>query len=130
MKASRSERTLFIAADDTRVGLEAVARDVFAAFGLEEHEERFSSNYPPNDHYFAGYGENVVLHVFDFDAIRPGFIYGLSLSEPTHRSGTQRAPADAATAAEILARAGFRVFVPIGAWSRPEWDGRGSEYVP
>lgn len=34
---------LFIAADSKRVGLEAVARDVFEALGITEFEERFSS---------------------------------------------------------------------------------------
>lgn len=121
--------TVFIAADNKRLGLEAVAQDVFAALGITESEERFSSNYPPNEHYFAGYAENVVIDVFDFDEIKAGYIYSLSVDKPTYRKGKKHAPTSAATIAEMLTKAGFRVFVPIGSWHKDDWDGNGKKYA-
>jgi hypothetical protein len=120
--------TLFIA-DEGRRPLQAIARDVFTALGITEHEERFSSNYPPDDHYFVGYALNVGIDVFDFEEIKPGYPYALSIEGPTYRRGKNPAPADPETIARLVARAGFRVFVPEGPWGKREWDGAGTEYA-
>jgi hypothetical protein len=121
--------TLFIAKDDERGDLEAVARDVFSILGVTESEERFSANYPPDEHYFAGYGENVVVKIFDLDDVKPGYPYCLSLDKPTYRKGAVRLSEDAATVAEALAGRGLRIFVPVGPWYNRDWDGGGKEYA-
>ena len=42
--------------------LEDVARNVFAAFGIWEFEERFNSHYV-DDHYFVGHHEDITVKV-------------------------------------------------------------------
>ena len=121
--------TLFIAVDDKRVGLAAVARDVFVALGLSETEERDSSNYPPDDHYFVAYAANAVIKVCDFDDCKPGYPYCLSIDQPTYRKGKEQTADNATLVAAILAKAGFRIFVPIGPWYGKDWDGNGKEYA-
>lgn len=49
------------------VDLKAQATLVFSALGITRFEERFSSNYPPNDHYFLGFGVNASVEVCDSD---------------------------------------------------------------
>lgn len=121
--------TLFIADGIERSGLDAVARDVFLALDLSETDERFSSNYPPDDHYFVGYGENVVLKIFDLHDVKLGYPYCISIDNPTHRKGSAQLPDDAEVLAEALARKGFRLFVPIGPWHHSDWDGSGNEFA-
>jgi hypothetical protein len=123
-----SEYTLFMA-DERRRSLEAIALDVFNALGITEHEERFSSNYPPDDHYFAGYAANAVIYVFDFEEVKPGFPYALSIEPPTYRRGKNIVQADPEAIALEVSRAGFRVFLPEGNWAKCEWDGAGKEYA-
>jgi hypothetical protein len=123
-----SDDSLFIA-NDSRGTLESVAMAAFAALGVAETEERFSSNYPPEDHYFVGYASNVVIEVCDLAEVKEGFPIHLSLKPPTYRKGNACAPASAAEVASILYLAGLKVFRPNGNWALADWDGSGQIYA-
>lgn len=47
--------------------LATCARAVFSVLGISNFEERFSSNYPPDDHYFLGLATNASVLVCDSD---------------------------------------------------------------
>jgi hypothetical protein len=125
-----SDTSLFIASDDTRRTLAEVAAAIFSALGLEETEERFSSNYPPDEHYFVAYASNVAIRICDLDDVKEGYAYHLSLERPTYRRGKIAGPASVTEVADVLCRAGLRAFCPIGNWTLMEWDGGGVEYAP
>src|SRR5262245_27099375 len=121
--------TLFLASDDCST-LEAVARRVFEVLAVEDWEERFSSNYPPDEHYFAGYAENVELTVSDADSnVMPQYGFHLDVDQATWRKGRRIIDADPEQVARALAKAGFNVFVPTGAWDKIGWDGKGDVYA-
>lgn len=126
------DNSLFIAKDALRCTLAEVANAVFSALGTSETEERFSSNYPPDDHYFVAYASNVVIQISDLeeDVGKENYPYLLSLQRVTYRKGQLSAPESATEVADILARAGFKVFRPIGEWWSREWDGSGVEHSP
>ena len=122
--------TLFLRGSIPTDSLEVVARTVFGALGVEVWEERLSSNYPPDDHYFAGYTENVELTVYDDDSsTKSGYPFHLALEEATWRKGPKQIAADPKQIAETLARVGISVFVPAGAWYKTDWDGKGDLYA-
>lgn len=102
--------------------LEAAALEVFRALGLAEHEERFSSNYPPDEHYYVGYAENAVVEVFDMDDVKAGYPYGVAFERPTYRKGAERLPEDPVALVSLLTAAPLRVFVPEGRWWSKEWN--------
>ncbi|MBE7368684.1 hypothetical protein [Ramlibacter pallidus] len=109
--------------------LEKAALEVFRALGLAEHEERLSSNYPPDEHYYVGYAENAVVEVFDMDDVKEGYPYGVAFETPTYRKGSERLPEDLAVLVALLAAAPLRVFVPEGRWWSKEWNGGGKEHA-
>lgn len=47
--------------------LASQAEIIFSALQISSSEERFSANYPPNEHYFLGYALNVSVVVCDSD---------------------------------------------------------------
>lgn len=47
--------------------LATCASSVFSVLGISTFEERFSSNYPPDDHYFLGHATNASVMVCDSD---------------------------------------------------------------
>jgi hypothetical protein len=120
--------TLFVASNDART-LESIAHEIFAALGLEDHEERFSANYPPDEHYFVAYAANAVVEVFDFDDIKEGYPYAISIEAPTYRTGSKQIDARAANVCALVAKTGLRVFLPSGEWHKAEWGGEGTEYA-
>jgi len=121
---------LFIAGRDSSQKLAEVAAHVYEAPAIVESEERFSSNYPPDEHYFVGYAENVVVKVYDADDdTKPEYRFRLALSPPRWRKGSKLAISDPVMIAETLARAGLKTFIPSGQWSRTDWDGKGKEYA-
>ena len=122
--------TLFVAPLEGVTTLEAVASTVFRALGLKETEERFSTNYPPDEHYFAGYAANIVVVVADADDDRMSrFPFAITLKRPTYRKGSAIIEAEPAVIASMLAAVGLRAFVPLGEWYRSDWDGQGVEYA-
>ncbi|NQD36091.1 hypothetical protein HPT27_03580 [Permianibacter sp. IMCC34836] len=121
--------TLFIAKQTPFSTLDTIALAIFKALELLETEERFSSNYPPDDHYFAAYGKNVVLKVFDMDDVKPEYPFCVSIDKPTYRHGEAQIPTDSSVLAAALAEKGFRVFEPNGPWYSTGWNGEGKEYA-
>ena len=120
--------TLFVASN-TIGTLEAVARRVFEVLGIEQWEERFSSNYP-NEHYFAGYTEDVQLTVYDADSdVMPEYRFLLDLDTATWRKGRGKIDADPSRVAQALAKTGFTIFIPEGDWYKVGWDGKGDRYA-
>ena len=59
--------TILVSRHAKGIDLEAQAEQIFAALGISKHEERFSENYPPDDHYFVGFGTNASVVVCDAD---------------------------------------------------------------
>jgi hypothetical protein len=120
---------LFIRSDKNSSRLEDVAVGVFRALGLSESEERESSNYPPDDHYFAGYAQNACVQVYDADDdTKPDFPFRVSVKQPS-RSGVGTVETDLKRMAALLATAGFQVFIPHGNWFMADWDGKGEVYA-
>jgi hypothetical protein len=123
-------RILFISKGQTDGRLAEIAKKVFDSLGLGETEERFSSNYPPDEHYFAGYAQNITLTVWDCDDQKmPDYPFRVSINKPTRRKGCIVVVEDERKIAEILANNGFKVFVPTGAWYRADWNGEGQVYA-
>ena len=120
----------FVAPRQGDANLVDVARAVFQALALVEYEERGSSNYPPDDHYFAGYGENAEVMVFDADDDRTSeYPFRVSVEAPSSRRGPGVVETDVGSFARALVAAGCNVFVPTGAWWRTDWDGSGDVYA-
>lgn len=125
-----ADATLFVAHKSGALDLAQIAEEVFRVLGVTMWEERDSANYPPDEHYYAGYTENVELTVYDADDdIKPEYPFRISLEEATWRKGPGRLDGDAATVATVLANHSFRIFEPTGSWYRDDWDGRGVEYA-
>jgi len=122
--------TLFIAPPTRCESLADVAATVFRLLGLTETEERDSSNYPPDDHYFAGYAANATVTVCDADDDRKrGYPFHVTLSGPTTwRKGTGHIDTAQAEVATLLAAGGLSVFIPAGPGHRTDWDGQGESY--
>lgn len=125
-----SASMFFIASRKTDVHLRDVASGVFSALGVREWEERDSSNYPPDDHYFAGYCENAEVTIYDADDERtPDYPFRVSVEGASGRKGPGVITTDVASVARALVTGGFTVFVPSGAWERTDWDGEGEVYA-
>lgn len=120
-----SDTVLFLGSGRDGLRLEDLAAGVFRALGLSQSEERESSNYPPNDHYFAGYAQNACIHVYDADDdTKPEFPFRVSI-QPPRQSGLGMVETDPKCMACLLAGAGFHVFIPHGDWFRADWNGEG-----
>lgn len=125
-----SASMFFIAPRKTDVGLSDVASAVFRALGVSDCEERDSSNYPPDGHYFAGYCENAEVTVYDADDDRtPDYPYRVSVEDSSWRKGPGVITTDVESVARALVAGGFTVFVPAGAWEQTDWDGDGDVYA-
>ena len=123
----------FIKTGNADAELSDVASSVFRAIGISTFEERDSSNYPPNDHYFAGYCENATVKVYDaYDGVprrTPVYPFRVSVEDPRKwRIAPGMIAGDVETIAKAIAGQGFTVFVPTGKWATTAWDGRGDLY--
>jgi hypothetical protein len=120
----------FIKAVQNKRNLAEVAADVFRSLGMKEWEERHSANYPPSEHYFAGYAKNACVQVYDCDDVRtPDYPFQLEVGKPTWRVGSGIIDINPPTIAKLLVAGGFIVFVPHGAWYQKCWDGDGEVYA-
>jgi len=110
--------------------LRDTASGVFHALGVSEWEERDSSNYPPDGHYFVGYSENAEVTVYDGDDERT-FAYPVRVlvEDASWRKGHGTIATDEASVVKALVSGGFTVFVPAGAWEQTDWDGDGDVYA-
>lgn len=99
------------------------AAAVFAALGIEQCEERFSANYPPDEHYFLGHAANLSITVCDADDSQfPEYPYWVVLEEPVPWGhGTAQLSEEPDAIAGALARAGLNVFIPSEGWGRTDW---------
>jgi hypothetical protein len=119
---------LFINSPESGARLRDVASTVFSSLGVVEWEERHSSNYPPDEHYFAGYCENAEVIVSDGDDERTSdYPFHVSIDRPGWRKGPGIIATDVQTLAKALVASGFVVFVPTGDWTRADWDGAGDK---
>jgi hypothetical protein len=121
---------IFVRGRKADAPLTEVAAEVFRALGVSEWEERESSNYPPDGHYFAGYCENAEVTVFDDDSKRtPDYPFAVSVEDSTWRKGPGVIVRDVEGVAKALSASGFTVFVPVGPWAQVDWDGDGDVYA-
>jgi hypothetical protein len=124
------DATLFIGHKDRALNLARIADEVFRILGITMWEERDSAHYPPDEHYYVGYTENVELTVYDADDnIKPEYPFRIAIEDATWRKGPGRLDKNSAAIATILANHSFRIFEPVGPWYRKDWDGKGVEYA-
>jgi hypothetical protein len=92
------------------VDLKAQAVLVFSALGVARFEERFSSNYPPDDHYLLGFGVNASVEVCDVDEEGPtDFPYWVTLRSPVSwGEPVDTLPTDLTVIASLLQQAGIQ----------------------
>lgn len=120
----------FIRPRNADAKLHDVASGVFHALGISEWEERDSSNYPPDGHYFAGYSENAEVTVYDGDDERtPNYPFRVSVEDASWRKGRGIVATDESSVVRALVASAFTVFVPVGAWEQTDWDGEGDVYA-
>ena len=82
--------TSFITLRKADAKLHDVASGVFHALSISEWEERDSSNYPPDGHYFTGYSENAEVTVYDGDDERtPDYPFRVSVEDAVDRLTAQ-----------------------------------------
>ncbi|MDQ0586094.1 hypothetical protein [Variovorax paradoxus] len=83
---------------------------VFSALGIARFEERFSSNYPPDDHYFLGFGVNASIEVCDADEERAtDFPYWVTIRGPVSwGNAVDTVSTDPTEVASMLQRAGMQ----------------------
>ena len=103
---------------------------IFAALSIQQHEERFSANYPPDEHYFLGHASNLSVKVCDSDDVEfPEYPYWVVLQEPVSwASGTTHVVRDPHHIAAALALAGFKVFIPSEGWGQVGWVPSGATF--
>jgi hypothetical protein len=120
----------FIAPRQTDADLADVASAVFDALGISEWEERDSSNYPPDGHYYAGYCQNAKVKVYDGDDDRTlNYPFHVLVEDSSWRKGRGVIITDAASVSKALVGAGYTVFIPHGDWHRTDWNGEGDVYT-
>ena len=121
---------LLLSSSKPVASLSEVAARVFTELGLTEPEERESSNYPPDDHYFCGYARNATVEVCDADESEmPEYPYWLVLTDKTSwKDAKTEFVAESESVAQILANAGFKVFIPSEGWGRVGWKRSGKVF--
>lgn len=92
------------------VDLKAQATLVFSALGISKFEERFSSNYPPDDHYFLGFGVNASVEVGDADVEgSTDFPFWVTIQAPVSwGNAVETVSTDPTEVVSMLRRAGIR----------------------
>ena len=123
-------QVLFISRHASAHSLAEQAAVVFTALGIEQHEERFSANYPPDEHYFLGHAANLAVTVCDADDSEfPEYVYWAVLEEPMPwGKGTMQLSMEPDLIAEALACAGLNVFIPSDGWGRIDWTPSGKTF--
>lgn len=124
-----SSSILFLNDKQNGSRLADVASKTFQCLKITEWEERFSSNYPPDEHYFIGYAENACVEVYDADDERmPDYRFRIAIENSARRKGADKIQTDPPKVAELLADVGMKVFIPFGTWQMKDWDGDGEIY--
>lgn len=82
---------------------------IFRALGITKFEERFSSNYPPDDHYFLGFGLNASISVWDADSSSDSYPYWLIIKAPmSWGEALDAVPTKLETVAALLQNVGLK----------------------
>ena len=102
--------TLSVVRHARAVDLKTQAILVFSALGITKFEERFSSNYPPDGHYFLGFGVNASLKVCDaHDESSAAYPYWVVIGEPVSwGDGVDTLPTESAAVESLLQTAGMQ----------------------
>ena len=102
--------TLALSHHPQATDLQALAGIVFAALGVTGVEKRFSSNYPPDEHYFLGFGTNASVTVCDADDVDGSdYPYWLVIQGPVPwGDAVDELPVDPRVVADVLQKAGFQ----------------------
>ena len=102
--------TLSVTRHEDGLSLRTQATLVFAAPGITQFEERFSSNYPPDDHYFLGFAVNASVMVCDADeGAAADFPYWVIIQSPVSWGNSVAAMStDPTDVAATLRRAGMQ----------------------
>lgn len=125
------QHMLFTSARTSDANLADVASGVFGALGASDWEERFSTNYPPDGHYYAGYAENAEVTVYDNDDdMPPGYPISVTIEDATWRRSSGKMPTESVAIVDALVGIGFTVFVPSVDWYTNSWDGTGHTSGP
>lgn len=121
--------TLFIHSSRRSHDLIREEEEIFRLLGVDQWEERRSSNHRPDWHYAVGWASNATIQIGGPDDDRLAeYPLSLSLRRPIFRKGTKEVSQEPSEIARLLAAEGFRVFVPSGAWWRSGWTFLGTEY--
>lgn len=121
---------LFIKRPDGVANLVECARRVFSALALGSYEERFSSNHPPDDHYYIARATNGAVEICDADdADLPQYEYWVVLTDwKLTESGQTLQSTDPKEVAKALSKSGVEVFLPSAGWALVGWDGTGQHF--
>ena len=125
-------KTTFFFRDEDKKGscLKDAAIRVFKALQVDEWEERDSANYPPDEHYFAGYFKNATVEICDCDFDKMShYPFYIQVENPSWRLGSRVMEEDPVRIAGLLVSSGFTVFIPDGDWWSHNWDGDGHVYT-
>ena len=123
--------TMFVRPKAGTTTLDVAASRIFQLLGLETTEERESSNFV-DGHYFVGHGANASVDICLSDgATMPEYPFWVTIKSPRAWVSrvTQNISTDPSVIAAMLAKGGWEIFVPIGKWSRKDWDGKGMAYA-
>jgi hypothetical protein len=125
------EATVFACSTIGVSTLDAAAKSVFELLGLEAIEERESSNYV-DGHYFLGHAANASVQVCLSDgSTMPEYPFWISIEPlaPWVKGVSHTMDPSVSAIAALLAKHGWRIFVPLGPWGRKDWDGKGTVYA-
>jgi hypothetical protein len=121
-------KILLLSSTDSDFELPKVAEMVFQTLGVTLWEMRYSENHE-NGCYFAGYAQNALLHVDDYDSPESKYQFQLTIYPPVDWKPGVGCIAESLDAiATALAHSGFKVFEPTGNWFHSGWDGSGRKY--
>lgn len=113
---------------NTGAELEDFSEKLFSLFDITIREEGESSNYPPHQRYFVGYGKLKNLKLWDDDSETvKDFPFVLSVRGNTHKFGNIALPNQIEQIAEILRVGGIKCFIPTeeNYWNKG-WNKEGN----
>jgi hypothetical protein len=115
------ERDIFIAANDSVIGLDELIHKIASILKLSTIVERESSNYYSGQYFTANLGNSKIrLYYLDTEGLEQ-YRFILSI-EPSNQDQIHNI-------ASMLCNAGFNCFVPFGSWYHQSWQGEGKSYI-
>src|SRR5215469_2257870 len=101
-----SKITFFISEGENHSCLKDVAVRVFKVLQIDEWDERHSANYPPDNHYFAGYSKNATVTICDSDDVNSNYRFHIHAEDPSWRIGSGTTEKDPVKIAKLLVSSG------------------------